>query len=112
LGRARTRPRSSQPDSCLRMINLGRGLRRHNVNGAGSRPHVLIGKILRRIVPVLIVLVVFAGALGIKALGSSSPPHQPGATPAVDLETLLNDGQGDTTEGYFKPTSNSLVAVA
>ena len=61
----------------------------------------------------LIVGVVFAGALGIKAsFGSSSPPRQPAATRAVDLETLLNDGEGDTTEGYFKPTSKSLVAAS
>jgi hypothetical protein len=61
---------------------------------------------------VLIVGVVFAGALGIKASFGSSSPSRQAATPAVDLDTLLNAGQGDTTEGYFKPTSKSLVAAS
>jgi hypothetical protein len=69
---------------------------------------------LRRILPVLVVLVVFAGVLGFKAsFGSRSPaPSQPAAIPAADLETLLNDGDGDIAPDYFKPTSRSLVAVA
>ena len=82
-----------------------------NVNGAGEGPRPGKGKILRRILPVLVVLVVFAGVLGIKAsFGSPSPtPSRPAAIPAaVDLETLLNDGAPD----YFKPTSGSLVAAA
>jgi hypothetical protein len=95
------------------MINLV--AKETNVNGAGERPHVPVGKILCRILPVLVVLVVFAGVLGIKAsFGSPSPtPSRPAAIPAaVDLETLLNDGEGDITPDYFKPTSGSLVAAA
>jgi hypothetical protein len=67
----------------------------------------MIKKILRKIFPVLIVLMVLAGALGIKAsFGNSS------ATTAAETETLLNEGNGDTTNGYFETTSPALVAAA
>ena len=34
------------------------------------------------------------------------------AAAAAELKTLLNDGVGDTTAGYFEPTSSLLVAAA
>ena len=70
------------------------------------------GKILRRILPVLVVLVIFAGVLGVRASFGSSTPSRPAAVPVADLATLLNDGVGDTAPDYFKPTSWSLVAAA
>jgi hypothetical protein len=73
-----------------------------------------IKKIPRKIFPILIVLVVFAGALGITAsFGNSSTTGKPAVTAvATDMETLLNKGNGDTTKGYFKATSLTLVAAA
>jgi hypothetical protein len=68
---------------------------------------------LRRILPVLVVLVVFAGVLGVKASFGSSSPGRPAAVPAaVDLQTLLDDGAGVTSPDYLKPTSRSLLAAA
>jgi Glycosyl hydrolase family 26 len=68
---------------------------------------------LRRILPVLVVLVVFAGVLGVRASFGSSSPGRPAAVPAaVDLQTLLDDGAGVTSPDYLKPTSRSLLAAA
>ena len=68
---------------------------------------------MRRILPVLVVLVVFAGVLGVKASFGSSSPGRPAAVPAaVDLQTLLDDGVGVTSPDYLKPTSRSLLAAA
>jgi len=68
------------------------------------------GKILRRILPVLVVLAVFTGVLGAKTSFGSPPARS--APAVVDLETLLNDGVGDTSPDYPKPTSRSLLAAA
>jgi hypothetical protein len=73
-------------------------------------------KIPRKIFPVLIVLVVFAVALGITAcLGNSSTTtsdSKAAAIPPSERETLLNEGNGDTSKGYFEATSSTLVAAA
>src|SRR5580704_8584425 len=79
-----------------------------------------IKKIPRKIFPILIRLVVFAGALGLTAscgnpsTTTSEPAVSAAASGAVssELKTLLNEGNGDTTSGYFKPTSSTLVAAA
>ena len=74
-------------------------------------------KILWTIFPILIVLVVFAGVLGITAsFGvSTTTPSKPAASdPSVapDLTALLNVGKGPGTDGYFEKTSSGLVAAA
>jgi Glycosyl hydrolase family 26 len=72
-------------------------------------------RIPRAIVPILIVLVVLAGALGIVfSFGNSSTTTIKPADSAADpeIKTLLNDGKSDTAEGYFKATSPALAAAA
>jgi hypothetical protein len=72
-------------------------------------------KILRRILPILVVLVALAAALGITAsFGNSSANTGKPAVIAVsaEMKTLLNEGSGDTAEGYFEATSSTLVAAA
>jgi Glycosyl hydrolase family 26 len=77
-----------------------------------------IKKIPRRIFPILIVLVVVAGALGITAscgdssTTTSSKPRVTAAASEREREALLKDGNGDTTTGYFEATSSTLVAAA
>ena len=74
-----------------------------------------VKKILPMIFPTLIVLVVFAGILGIKvSFGDSSPTTgKPSATAvASETEALLNEGDGVTSNGYFEATSSTLVAAA
>jgi hypothetical protein len=70
---------------------------------------------IRKIFPTLIVLVVFAGALGIITSFRNSPTttSKPEVTPvASEMNALLNDGSGDTAPGYFTATSPTLVAAA
>jgi hypothetical protein len=72
-------------------------------------------KILRRIFPILVVLVALAAALGITAsFGNSSATTGNPADIAVsaEIKTLLNEGGGDTAQGYFEATSSTLVAAA
>jgi Glycosyl hydrolase family 26 len=72
-------------------------------------------KILRRILPILVVLVAFAAALGITAsFGNSSATTGKPAVIAVsaEMKTLLNEGGGDAANGYFEATSSTLVAAA
>jgi hypothetical protein len=61
------------------------------------------------------VLVALAAALGITAsFGNSSATTGKPAVIAVsaEMKTLLNEGSGDTAEGYFDATSSTLVAAA
>ena len=72
-------------------------------------------KILPKILPTLIVLVVFAAVLGIVTSFKNPPTtiSKPTVRPAAaDTEALLNDGDGDTANGYFEATSSTLVAAA
>jgi Glycosyl hydrolase family 26 len=70
-----------------------------------------IRKIPRKIFPILILLAVFAGALGIMAsFGFFSTTA--GKLAAAEMKTLLNEGYGDTTKGYFEATSPTLAAAA
>jgi Glycosyl hydrolase family 26 len=63
------------------------------------------------IFPILIVLVLLAGVLGITAsFGVSSTTGKPAAAP--DINTLLAEGKGYTENGYFEKTSSTLVAAA
>lgn len=77
-----------------------------------------IKKILPKIFPTLIVLVVFAGILAIRtsfrnpSTTVSKPKVTAAAAAASEMEALLNEGEGDTANGYFKKTSSSLVAAA
>ena len=74
-------------------------------------------KILWTIFPILIVLVVFAGVVGITAsfgVSTTTPSKPVASDPSVapDLNALLNVGKGPGTEGYFERTSSGLVAAA
>jgi len=74
-----------------------------------------IKKIPRKIFPILTGLAVFAGTSGITAScgNSSTTAGKPAATAiAAEMKTLLNEGDGDTTKGYFEATSPALVAAA
>jgi Glycosyl hydrolase family 26 len=78
-----------------------------------------IKKILPKIFPTLIVLAVFAGVLAITTSfrNPSRTISKPKVTPAAagaasETEALLNEGDGDTANGYFKATSSTLVAAA
>ena len=71
-------------------------------------------KILRKIFPIVVVLVVCAGILVITASFSSSSTitDNPAAAVAAEMKILLNEGSGDTTTGYFEAPSSALVAAA
>ena len=72
-------------------------------------------QIPRRILPILIGLVVIVGALSIttSCKNSSAPGRPPVSTRVTaEIQTLLNEGEGDTAPAYFKATSSNLVAVA
>src|SRR5215467_2262458 len=74
-------------------------------------------KILPKIFPTLIVLVVFAGVLAITTSFRNpsrtiSKPTVTAAAAASEMEALLNEGDGDTANGYFRATSSTLVAAA
>jgi hypothetical protein len=72
-------------------------------------------KILWISLPTLIVLVVFAGVLGLTASSgdSSTTTSQPTFSPvAADVEPLLDVGKGPADEGYFERTSSTLAAAA
>ncbi len=76
-----------------------------------------IKKIPRMIFPILIGLMVFAGALGVTASSRNLPTTTTtsklaAAAVAAEIKTLLNEGNGDTTSGYFEATSPTLVAAA
>jgi Putative peptidoglycan binding domain/Glycosyl hydrolase family 26 len=51
-----------------------------------------------------------------QALLATPPADPPAITISADvdseMESLLNDGKGDTTKGYFEATSSALVAAA
>jgi hypothetical protein len=74
-----------------------------------------IKKIPQKIFPALTILVVFAGVLGItvSCRDPSTTTIKPAVTAvAAEMDTLLNEGNGITTKGYFKATSSTLVAAA
>jgi Glycosyl hydrolase family 26 len=74
-----------------------------------------IRKIARKIFPILIVLAVFVGTLGITAsCGNISKTTGKPASPAVaaEIKALLNEGDRDTAQGYFEATSSTFVAAA
>ncbi len=75
-----------------------------------------VKKILRKIFPILIGLMIAAGALGIMASFRNSPAtaRKPAhaAAAAAEIKTLLNEGSGDTAKGYFEATRSTLVAAA
>jgi Glycosyl hydrolase family 26 len=73
-------------------------------------------KILPKIFPTVIVLVVFAGVLAITTSfrNTSSTITKPKVTAAAASETevLLNEGDSETASSYFEATSSTLVAAA
>lgn len=75
----------------------------------------LIKKILRKVFPILVVLVVSAGVLVItESFGNTSTTTRNSAAIAVaaEMKTLLSEGESDTATGYFEAPSPALVAVA
>ena len=75
----------------------------------------LTKKILRKVFPILVVLVVSAGVLVItESFGNSSTTTRNSAAIAVaaEMKTLLSEGESDTATGYFEAPSPALVAVA
>jgi Glycosyl hydrolase family 26 len=100
------------PRNSLRMIDR----RQPNV-GVKSLAVPVMNHIpaIKRILPTLIMPVVFAGTLGITAAceNYSATTAKPAATAAAaEMKTLLNEGDGDTAKGYFEAASSTLVAVA
>jgi hypothetical protein len=75
-----------------------------------------IKKILPKIFPTVIVLVVFAGVLAITTSfrNRSSTITKPKVTAAAASETavLLNEGDGETASSYYQATSSTLLAAA
>ena len=76
-----------------------------------------IAKIPRKILPVLFVPVVLAGAFGITASfrNSSTTTSKPPVTVTADsaeVKALLSDGRDTTAEDYYRTTSPALVAAA
>jgi hypothetical protein len=69
---------------------------------------------IKKIFPILIGLIVFAGVLGITTSCGNSSPTTAASVPSVsaELKALLNKGPGITSEGYFHRTSSTLVAAA
>ncbi len=71
---------------------------------------------MKKILRSLIVLAVFAGALGITSCENSSTsadgPKITAAALARERETLLSEGKGYTAKDYFEATSSTLVAAA
>ena len=80
-------------------------------------------KILPKVFPTLIVLVVFVGVLAIKTTfrKPSTAVSKPSVTAAAaaaaaaaasETKVLLQEGDGDTASGYFESTSSALMAAA
>jgi Glycosyl hydrolase family 26 len=70
---------------------------------------------VRKSIRILITLAVFAGVLSVTASGRdpSTATSDPAASAAAaELNTLLNEGNNVTTNGYFQPTSSTLVAAS
>jgi len=70
---------------------------------------------VRKSIRILITLAVFAGVLSVTASGRdpSTATSDPAASAAAaELNTLLNEGNSVTTNGYFQATSASLVAAS
>lgn len=72
-------------------------------------------KTAHRVFLILIMLVVFAGALGIAASledSSATSSKSAAADVAAKIKSLLNEGKRDTVKGYFEAPSSTLVAAA
>lgn len=77
---------------------------------------VAIREISRKIFSIVIAAMVSAGILGALASCGNSPADNDklsaAEAAAAQLKTLLHDGPGDTSDKYFKKTSQTLVAAA
>jgi hypothetical protein len=71
---------------------------------------------MKKVFPVLAGLIIFAVVLGIttSCSNSTAPGKKIANGPSVsaELKTLLNEGPGITSDGYFEKTSPTLVAAA
>jgi Glycosyl hydrolase family 26 len=67
-------------------------------------------KVLRGSLRVLVIVVVIAGVLVITDSPTTRNPVA--SVVAAEMNTLLNEGTSDTTNGYFQATSSTLVAAA
>ncbi|MGH3187600.1 MAG: glycosyl hydrolase [Streptosporangiaceae bacterium] len=76
----------------------------------------MIRKTAGKVFPISIILAVFVGVLGVTASCenvSTATTSKPAATPsAVEIRTLLDEGNGEEAAGYFEATSSALVAAA
>ena len=77
---------------------------------------VAIREISRKIFSIVIAAMVFVGILGALASCGNSPADtdklSAAEAAAAQLKTLLHDGPGDTSDKYFKKTSQTLVEAA
>jgi len=70
---------------------------------------------IKKFFPALLGIVALAGLLGTTASCGNSPETAgklSAAAAAADMKKLLNVGAGETSEGYFQKTSQTLVAAA
>ena len=66
----------------------------------------------KKILPILLALAVCSGAAEMTASCASSVTTTSKAAAGPVLKTLLAEGNGDTSKGYFEATSSTLVAAA
>src|SRR5581483_6216300 len=70
---------------------------------------------MRKIFSVVVAVVIFAGALGaLASCGNPSVTDKLSAAEAASakIKALLSDGPGESSEKYFKKTSQTLVEAA
>jgi hypothetical protein len=74
--------------------------------------------VTKKILAIASVSVIVAGVLAVvfsspaRKSVAAADPVQISAADAAELKVLLNEGNGDTTSGYFENTSSSLVTAA
>jgi len=76
----------------------------------------MIRKTASKVFPISIIFPVFVGVLAVMAgctnVSTSTTVRPSAAAIAAKIRALLNEGDGDTTTGYFEATSSALAAAA
>ena len=76
----------------------------------------MIRKTASKVFPISIIFPVFVGVLAVMAgctnVSTSTTVRPSAAAIAAKIRALLNEGDGDTTTGYFEVTSSALAAAA